>query len=339
MTLVPKSGGFLKIRTIKDYAIDGTATQLYGAQVYVELLNTPIGDMVLGERDLEAEPMNLETHERARTNTIPLYHGLRAPPARSRRRKPTKTLLMAIGVGKQCEGKESKKAGCCPPKNALTRLRGAAGKLPAGGTDRRLPHQQRPGAVRRAGRAGLERGQIRSHRRAGDRGQPGNGHRTAVAAVRNPRSEPCADIQGEKGLVRLLLPRILRRIQARQLAGQGDDDVRGRNSRNRSRTGFQKRRIPVGGDEVQGQSRRADLPRHQPQRDRRVGRRPPAHLRRQPGRQDRRTARAGTGVQVPRRHQDGTRLLRRRRQALSAKTTTSPRSPPTSTPTATSTPR
>jgi PKD repeat protein len=122
MTVVP-TNGFLKIRTIKDYAIGGTATQLYGAQVYFELLNTPIGDMVLGSRDLEAEPMNLETHSALNQYKFN-YHGLRAPRARAAD-KPTKTLLMAIGVGKQCEGKE-KKAGCCPPKNALT----ACGELP-----------------------------------------------------------------------------------------------------------------------------------------------------------------------------------------------------------------
>jgi hypothetical protein len=125
MVLVPKSGGFLKIKTVKDYGIDGTATELYGGQVYVELLNTPIGNMVLGERDLEAEPMDLEVHSALNQLQVPLYHGLRAPPARAAGEKPTKTLLMAIGVGKQCEGKE-KKAGCCPPKNGLT----ACGELP-----------------------------------------------------------------------------------------------------------------------------------------------------------------------------------------------------------------
>ena len=130
MTVVPKEG-FLKIRTIKDYAIDGTATQLYGAQVYIELLNTPIGDMVLGSRDLEAEPMNLETQSGLANLKVPLYHGLRTPGARAAAR-PTKTLLMAIGVGKQCEseekgeGKGKGKAGCCPPKNALS----ACGELP-----------------------------------------------------------------------------------------------------------------------------------------------------------------------------------------------------------------
>jgi PKD repeat protein len=124
MTVVPTSG-FLKIRTIKDYAIAGTATQLYGAQVDIELLNTPIGDMVLGSRDLEAEPMNLETQSGLAGLKVPLYHGLRAPGAHASA-KPTKTLLMAIGVGKHCEGKEKGKAGCCPPKNALS----ACGELP-----------------------------------------------------------------------------------------------------------------------------------------------------------------------------------------------------------------
>ncbi len=124
MTVVPTSG-FLKIRTIKDYAIAGTATQLYGAQVDIELLNTPIGDMVLGSRDLEAEPMNLETQSGLANLKVPLYHGLRAPGAHTAA-KPTKTLLMAMGVGKQCEGKEKGKAGCCPPKNSLS----ACGELP-----------------------------------------------------------------------------------------------------------------------------------------------------------------------------------------------------------------
>ncbi len=124
MTVVP-TNGFLKIRTIKDYAIAGTATQLYGATVDIELLNTPIGDMVLGSRDLAAEPMNLETQSGLANLKVPLYHGLRAPGAHTAA-KPTKTLLMAIGVGKQCEGGEKGKAGCCPPKNALS----ACGELP-----------------------------------------------------------------------------------------------------------------------------------------------------------------------------------------------------------------
>jgi PKD repeat protein len=130
MVLAPKEGGYgvFKVQTVKDFAIDGTATQLSGTPVNVELLNTPIGDMVLGERDLQAEPMNLEAHSALNQLKVPFYHGLRSPHARAADEKPSKTLLMAIGVGKPCEGKESKKAGCCPPKNALT----ACAELPGG---------------------------------------------------------------------------------------------------------------------------------------------------------------------------------------------------------------
>ena len=123
MTIVPKSGGFLKIRTFRTLGV-GTFTQLYGGQVYVELLNTPIGDMVLGERNLEAEPMDLEVQSEVSHFQGPIFHGLSGPRGRAAD-KPTKTLLMAIGVGKECSGGE-KKAGCCPPKNALT----ACGTLP-----------------------------------------------------------------------------------------------------------------------------------------------------------------------------------------------------------------
>lgn len=130
MTVVPKSGGFLKIRTVRHLGL-ATYTQLYGAQVYVELLNTPIGDMVLGERDLEAEPMNLEVHSELTHFEGPLYHGFRGPRGRAAD-KPTKTLLMAIGVGHECSGGE-KKAGCCSPKNALTACATLPGNFPLTG--------------------------------------------------------------------------------------------------------------------------------------------------------------------------------------------------------------
>jgi len=116
-----------------------------------------------------------------------------------------------------------------PAEKRADGLWGTAGRLPARGSDRRLSDEQRAGAVRRAGRTYVERRQIRSHGGARDRGEPRNGHRTAVASVPDSRSEPGTDIQGQKSLVRLLLPGILRRIKARQLAGQGDDDVRRRN--------------------------------------------------------------------------------------------------------------
>jgi PKD repeat protein len=130
MTIVPKSGGFLKIRTFRSLGV-GTFTQLYGAQVYVELLNTPIGDMVLGERNLETEPMDLEVHSEVTHFEGPLFHDFRSPRGRAAD-KPTKTLLMAIGVGRECSGGE-KKAGCCPPKNALTACATLPGNFPLTG--------------------------------------------------------------------------------------------------------------------------------------------------------------------------------------------------------------
>ncbi len=72
-----------KIQTVKDFAIDGTQTLLSGSPVNVELLNTPIGDVVLGGRDLESEPIQLAAHSALNQFHIVLNHGLRAPRARN----------------------------------------------------------------------------------------------------------------------------------------------------------------------------------------------------------------------------------------------------------------
>ena len=150
MTVVPREG-FLKIRTIKDYAIDGTATQLYGAQVYIELLNTPIGDMVLGERDLEAEPMDLETQ--SALNQFKLnYHGLRAPGAHAAA-KTDEDAADGDWRGQTVRRQGKGESRLLPSEKRAERMWGTAGRLPTGGADRRLPHQQRAGAVRRAGGA------------------------------------------------------------------------------------------------------------------------------------------------------------------------------------------
>ncbi len=131
MVLVPTSGGPMKIKTVTDYGIGGSATELYGAHVSVELLNTPIGNVVLGERNLEAEPIVLDTYS-VLSHTFPLYHGLKGPRARAAD-KPTKTLLMAIGVGKQCSASEKSNANCCPPKNGLTACAELPGNFPLTG--------------------------------------------------------------------------------------------------------------------------------------------------------------------------------------------------------------
>jgi PKD repeat protein len=124
--LIPRSG-FLKIKTVTTLGV-GTKTELYGAVVDVELANTPLGTMVLGERDLEAEPIPLEVHAFVPPKFEGVFHGLRASaaagsggesttPTGSATPKPPKQLLYVFGVGKNCKAGETTKAGCCPPPN------------------------------------------------------------------------------------------------------------------------------------------------------------------------------------------------------------------------------
>ena len=134
MVMKPQAGGYgvFKIHTVKDIAIDGTQTLMSGSPVNVELLNTPIGDVVIGGRDLEAEPIQLEAHSALNQFKIPfINHGLQGPRAH-RAEAPTKSLLMAIGVGKPCTGKE-KGAGCCPPTQGNTACATLPGNFPLEG--------------------------------------------------------------------------------------------------------------------------------------------------------------------------------------------------------------
>ena len=131
MTLKLKSGGPLKIRRRNNIGAGANVTELYGGQVDIELLNTPLGNMVLGGRDLEAEPLVLESHSYVH-ELVTVFHG----PKRARARvaeKPNKTLLMAFGVGKKCEPKDAKKAGCCPPTNGITECAELPGNFPLSG--------------------------------------------------------------------------------------------------------------------------------------------------------------------------------------------------------------
>ena len=131
--LAPKGGGFLKIKTAPDYAAlgGGTETELYGAQVDVQLENTPLGSMVLGERNLETEPITLELQGGGPPPKFEgIFHGFKGShahaaaggggggsPTTTGGAKPSKTLLYVFGVGKNCKAGETKKAGCCPPPN------------------------------------------------------------------------------------------------------------------------------------------------------------------------------------------------------------------------------
>ncbi len=135
MVLSPQAGGFgiFKVQTVKDIAIAGTQTLLSGSSVNVELLNTPLGDVVLGSRDLESEPMQLTAHSGLSSLKIPINHGFRAPRARAAGEATSKTLLMAFGVGRECPAKESKKAGCCPPAHENTACATLPGNFPLTG--------------------------------------------------------------------------------------------------------------------------------------------------------------------------------------------------------------
>jgi hypothetical protein len=131
MTFKLQSGGPLKIRKRNNIGAGANVTELYGGKVYVELLNTPLGNMVLGGRDLEAEPLFLEFHSYI-NELVPVFHGVKRARARVAE-KPNKTLLMAFGVGKKCEPKDAKKAGCCPPTNGITDCAELPGNFPLAG--------------------------------------------------------------------------------------------------------------------------------------------------------------------------------------------------------------
>jgi PKD repeat protein len=135
--LVPKGGGFLKIKTVRNYALGGgNETELYGAQVDIQLENTPLGSMVLGERNLETEPIPLEEQGGLPPKFEGIFHDFTGPrghaaagggggggggggsqPVTTGGAKPTKQLLYVFGVGKNCKAGETKEAGCCPPPN------------------------------------------------------------------------------------------------------------------------------------------------------------------------------------------------------------------------------
>lgn len=136
MVLAPREGGYgvFKVQSVKDIAIGGTQTLMSGPSVSIELLNTPIGDVVLGGRDLQAEPLQLTAHS-TRQLPFPLNHGLRHTTGRARvaSEATSKVLLMAFGVGHECSAGESKKAGCCPPAHGNTACASLPGNFPLTG--------------------------------------------------------------------------------------------------------------------------------------------------------------------------------------------------------------
>ena len=129
MTLVPKGGGegIFKIEPFKLLGI-GNGTHLSGPPTNVELLNTPIGDIMIGGLDLTANPITL-TFQAYQPPHIVLVHGRHiAPGAVIAGDSESKTLLMSLGVGKQCTA-GVKDPTCCPPSPGPTT---ACATLPGG---------------------------------------------------------------------------------------------------------------------------------------------------------------------------------------------------------------
>jgi PKD repeat protein len=114
MELASADGGFgiFKIQTVKRLGV-GSTVQLSGSPVNVELLNTPIGDVVLGGRDLESEPITLAFEAFHPPSALKALSSSKL--RRARAAGESKTLVMAFAVAHKC-GSGNKKAGCCPPQ-------------------------------------------------------------------------------------------------------------------------------------------------------------------------------------------------------------------------------
>jgi PKD repeat protein len=138
MVLTPQSGGYgvYHIQHFKALGI-GEGVRLTGPAVDFELLNTPIGNVVLGGRNLEAEPVNLSfqpfNHQQVK---VLLGQSLVAPNQtdggpRARAADATKSLILSFAVGHECSGSD-KSATCCP-KTSNTSCATLPGGFPLGG--------------------------------------------------------------------------------------------------------------------------------------------------------------------------------------------------------------
>lgn len=114
MDLASLDGGFgiFKIQTVKQLGI-GSTVRMSGSSVNVELLNTPIGDVVLGARNLESEPITLAFEAFHPPSTFKALSSSRL--RRAHAAGESKSLVMAFAVAHKC-GSGDKKVGCCPPQ-------------------------------------------------------------------------------------------------------------------------------------------------------------------------------------------------------------------------------
>jgi PKD repeat protein len=137
MVLTPQGGGYgiYHIQHFKALGI-GEGVRLTGPTVNFELLNTPIGNVVLGGRNLEAEPIDLSFKAFVQQHLQFLGQSLVAPnqtPAgpRARAADATKSLILSFAVGHECSGSD-KSATCCP-KTSNTSCATLPGGFPLGG--------------------------------------------------------------------------------------------------------------------------------------------------------------------------------------------------------------
>lgn len=124
MMLVPQDGGkgIFKIETAQRLGV-GTYTLLTGPRVSFELLNTPIGNLVLGGRDLAKEPIQLAFRAFIPPKLPPLGHVSGQETAKS--------LILSFAVGTECSGAQ-KDATCCPKRQG-TACATLPGGFPLGG--------------------------------------------------------------------------------------------------------------------------------------------------------------------------------------------------------------
>jgi PKD repeat protein len=141
MVLVPRGqDDYFKIETVANPDAYGSVTQLVGPAVSVELLNTPIGNVVLGGRELASEPIEFFGHGLVKGGPLGkvggVGNGLRAPLAHAAdEEKSSKTLLFAFGVGVKCSASEAEnKVGCCPPAQVNTACATLPGNFPIVGS-------------------------------------------------------------------------------------------------------------------------------------------------------------------------------------------------------------
>ncbi len=112
MVLAPKEGGYgiYTIQVAKNFGsiIGGYLAELSGTPSNIEMLNTPLGTMVLGGLELTSEPLHLPSY--GGHNQLEIH--LASVRGRSAETRPpplagvTKTLLVAFGVGRECSASE-----------------------------------------------------------------------------------------------------------------------------------------------------------------------------------------------------------------------------------------